>query len=220
MKIESGAHAQAPQGQHSDVGEWQSAITIQNVSREESTRPSALSRAISAFLSAVLLLGFAMTAEAIPFAYVPNTNANTVTVIDLATNAIVATIPVGTAPSGVAVNAEGTRVYVSNAGGGTVSVINAVTNTVSASITVGSLPRNLILVPNNAVGPELWVANEGSSTITHRHGAEHRQNHVERGTEPARYGPSPPMGCKCWSHRMRGSTSYPSPTVRSNRSCP
>jgi DNA-binding beta-propeller fold protein YncE len=45
-----------------------------------------------------------------------------VSVIDLGTNAVTATIPVGSSPSDVAVSA--TRAYVANSGANTVSVID------------------------------------------------------------------------------------------------
>jgi YVTN family beta-propeller protein len=64
-------------------------------------------------------------------------------VIDAATNAVVATVPVGNGPFGVAVNPAGTRVYVANlfeGPPGTVSVIDAATNAVVATVTVGDLP--------------------------------------------------------------------------------
>ena len=50
-------------------------------------------------------------------------------------------IPVGSAPEGLAVTPDGSKVYVANGGEGTVSVIATATNTVTGSpITVGSQP--------------------------------------------------------------------------------
>ena len=63
--------------------------------------------------------------------------ANTVSVINTATNTVTATITVGTYPYGVSVSPDGSKVYVANNGDGTVSVINTATNTVTATITVG-----------------------------------------------------------------------------------
>lgn len=48
---------------------------------------------------------------------------NTMSVIDGATNAVVATIAVGALPSDVAVSPDSSRVYVTNSGDHTVSVI-------------------------------------------------------------------------------------------------
>ena len=61
-------------------------------------------------------------AGAVPFAYISNSGSNTVSVIDTATNTVTANVAVGAEPTGVAVNAFGTRVYVTNEGSGTVSV--------------------------------------------------------------------------------------------------
>ena len=58
-------------------------------------------------------------------------------VIDTATDTVVATVPVGQAPIGVAVHPAGTYAYVTNRGDGSLSVIDARTNTVSATIGVG-----------------------------------------------------------------------------------
>ena len=60
--------------------------------------------------------------------YVANRGNNTVSVID-ATNTVIATIPVGLAPFGVAVTPDGSKVYVTNLNN-TVSVIATATNTV------------------------------------------------------------------------------------------
>jgi YVTN family beta-propeller protein len=54
-----------------------------------------------AALCAALALGLALSsrpAEAAPFAYVANSSSNTVSVIDTASNTVVATIPVGSHP--------------------------------------------------------------------------------------------------------------------------
>jgi YVTN family beta-propeller protein len=62
--------------------------------------------------------------------------------IDTATNAVTATIPVGWEPYGVASSPDGSQLYVANAADNTVSVINTATNTpVTASpIPVGTTP--------------------------------------------------------------------------------
>ena len=60
--------------------------------------------------------------------------------IDPATSAVTATIPVGSFPNGVAVNHIGSAVYVTNAGGNSVSVINPVTDQVTSTIAVGGEP--------------------------------------------------------------------------------
>jgi YVTN family beta-propeller protein len=67
-------------------------------------------------------------------AYITNQSSNDVSVIHTATNKVVATIPVGTFPFGVAVTQDGSKVYVANRGSGTVSVIATATNTVLTTI--------------------------------------------------------------------------------------
>src|SRR5258708_6430333 len=73
-------------------------------------------------------------------AYITNQGSNTVSVIDTATNAVSATIPVGINPIGVAVNPDGSKIYVANLNARTVSVIDKVTNIVITTIPVGSQP--------------------------------------------------------------------------------
>ena len=69
--------------------------------------------------------------------YVANFNSNTVSVIDGATNTVIATIPVGINPAGVDVNPLTDRIYVANRLSDTVSVIDGVINTVIATVPVG-----------------------------------------------------------------------------------
>src|ERR1700722_1947081 len=75
------------------------------------------------------------------FAYVTNGGDDTVIVISLATNTIVATIPVGMQPEGIAITPNGKFAYVANQLGATenISVIDLSTNTVSATIDLGTV---------------------------------------------------------------------------------
>jgi YVTN family beta-propeller protein len=59
--------------------------------------------ALFAIILAMVLALAAFPAEAAPFAYVANLIAGSVSVIDTANNTVVATIPVGSGPFGVAV---------------------------------------------------------------------------------------------------------------------
>jgi YVTN family beta-propeller protein len=74
-----------------------------------------------------------------PFAYVTNSGSGTVSVIATATNAVVATVPVGAAPFGVAITPNGAFAYVTfnNINSNTVPVIATATNTVVATVAVG-----------------------------------------------------------------------------------
>jgi YVTN family beta-propeller protein len=78
--------------------------------------------------------------------------------INPATHAVVDQIPVGSAPTAVAVT--GQDVWVTNGGYGTVSQINTAANKVVQTIPVGTVPVAI------ADGPSgVWVANEGDDTV-------------------------------------------------------
>jgi YVTN family beta-propeller protein len=78
--------------------------------------------------------------------------------IDPATHAVVQRIPVGPAPTAVAIT--GQDVWVANSGAGTVSRISAVADRVVDTITVGNLP---VAIAAGSGG--VWVANEGDDTV-------------------------------------------------------
>lgn len=82
-----------------------------------------------------------------PFAYVTNNQSLTVSVIDTATNTVVATVPVGFGPVGVAVAPNGSRVYVANGGSG-VAVIDTATNTVVVDVALIGFAQRVAVVPN------------------------------------------------------------------------
>jgi YVTN family beta-propeller protein len=94
---------------------------------------------LRALIVPVFLIVLANPVAAAPFAYIANSDSDTVSVIDVATRIVVATVPVGRGPSGVAANVPGTRVYVLNALDNTVSVIDAGTRAVIATVGVGYL---------------------------------------------------------------------------------
>ncbi|MEY4926351.1 MAG: hypothetical protein RI894_787, partial [Bacteroidota bacterium] len=75
------------------------------------------------------------------YAYIPHYISNTVSVINTATNAVVATVAVGNGPYGLSVSPDGSRIYVANQNSNTVSVINTATNAVVATVAVGSSPN-------------------------------------------------------------------------------
>jgi YVTN family beta-propeller protein len=67
----------------------------------------------------------------------------TVSVIDVATNAVIATIPVGAQPYCVAITPNGKHVYVANVVSNAVSVIDTMTHTVVATVPVGNGPSGV-----------------------------------------------------------------------------
>lgn len=84
----------------------------------------------------------------------------TVSVIDTATNTVIATVNVGSYPRGVAITPDGTKVYVTNSYSDYISVIDTATDTIATNVSVGIgttafgqfigfLPKNhVILVAN------------------------------------------------------------------------
>ena len=125
---------------------------------------SSLSRGLFFQVVGLLLLGVLATASwAAPNAYVANSGSGTVSVIDTATDAVVATVTVGTSPDGVAVSPDGSRVYVASSGRGTVSVIDTATDTVAGTVNVGTFPVGVAVSPD---GSRVYVANLGSGTVS------------------------------------------------------
>jgi YVTN family beta-propeller protein len=78
--------------------------------------------------------------------------------IDQATHAVVAQIPVGSAPTAVAVT--GQDVWVTNSGDGTVTRVSAAAGRAVERIQVGNIP-----VAIAAGSDAVWVANEGDGTV-------------------------------------------------------
>jgi YVTN family beta-propeller protein len=101
--------------------------------------------------------------SAAPSVFVTNSKGNSVSVIDSATNAVTATVHVGSGPLGAAITPNGHFVYVSNHGSNNVSVINAATNTVVATVAVGLQPIGTAIAPN---GQDVYVANHGLNNVS------------------------------------------------------
>ncbi len=106
----------------------------------------------------------AVSAEARPFAYVavrvPNPN---VSVIDTASNTLVATIPVadGFSLSYVAITPDGSRAYVTS-GTNNISVIDTATNTVAATVPAGTSSNGIAITPD---GRRAYVTNGAGTNI-------------------------------------------------------
>ena len=86
-----------------------------------------------------------------------------VLVIDTATHAQVAAIPVGQIPVAIAISPDGNSAYVTNLTNNNVSVIDTATNTVVATVPVGAFPRALAFT---ADGASLYVTNYNSNSIS------------------------------------------------------
>jgi YVTN family beta-propeller protein len=86
-----------------------------------------------------------------PKAYVGNFKDNTVSVIDTAAGAVVATIPVAPGPHGMTMTTDGRWVYVSSDGASVVSVIDTASDRVTGTIEVGKSPHGVTLVPGKGL---------------------------------------------------------------------
>ncbi|MEB9624542.1 YncE family protein, partial [Bacillus cereus] len=96
------------------------------------------------------------------FAYVTNLLSNNVSVINTGSNSVVATIPVGTAPIGIAITPDGDFVYVTNSSSSSnnVSVINTGSNSIVATVSVGTNPRSVAITPD---GDFAYVTNSSNN---------------------------------------------------------
>jgi gliding motility-associated-like protein len=100
------------------------------------------------------------------FAYICNSGDNTVSVISLASQKVVATIPVRASPNGEWISNDGLRVYTLNYPNGTASVISTVTNTVTQTIATGEGSYTIAESPN---GAQIYVTNvNGTVNVINR----------------------------------------------------
>jgi YVTN family beta-propeller protein len=79
-------------------------------------------------------------ALAAPFAYITNQGSHDVSVIDLATQQVVATVPVGRSPAGVVASSRTGRVFVSNPDSKTISVLDMRLQRVVDTLAAGEGP--------------------------------------------------------------------------------
>ncbi len=95
--------------------------------------------------------------------YVANQDANTVSVIDGATDTVIDTVNVGSSPACVGVNPATNRIYVANYLGNSVSVIDGATNAVVKTIPVGSDPNGVAV---NPATNRIYVANYNDNNVS------------------------------------------------------
>ena len=95
--------------------------------------------------------------------YVANQDADTVSVIDGATDTVIATVNVGSSPACVGVNPATNRIYVANYLSNNVSVIDGATNTVVKTIAVGSDPNGVAV---NPATNRIYVANYNNNNVS------------------------------------------------------
>lgn len=114
------------------------------------------------FLIVVALVLTAPAANSAPFAYIPNYQTNTISVVDIATNSETTTIALANTPISILVNPAGTRVYVTYLDSNIVSVIDTANNTVTGNVTglFGKEPRVHAINPD---GSRLYLASHNNS---------------------------------------------------------
>jgi YVTN family beta-propeller protein len=119
-------------------------------------------RALSRFLiGAVLAALVSLAAQAAPFAYIANSWSNSLSVIDTATNAVIATVPLGGVNGGGgAVDTAGTRFYVRRDSG--IAVFDTTTRTVIASIPLSGFLQGVAVNPSDT---RVYVANQEPSSV-------------------------------------------------------
>src|SRR5437879_8760835 len=120
------------------------------------------------WLAGVVVFTGAAGASAAPFAYITNEGdpyvSNDVSVLDTATNTVVATVPaVGRYPEGVAVTPNGAYVYVGTENDDSGTVIATATNTVVTKVPVGHSPVGVAVTPD---GTRVYVENFGERTVS------------------------------------------------------
>ncbi|SEF26736.1 plastocyanin/azurin family copper-binding protein [Variovorax sp. NFACC27] len=97
-----------------------------------------------------------------PKAYVGNFKDSTVSVIDTASERVVATLPVAAGPDGIVLTPDGRTVFVSGSSAAAVSEIDAASDRVTRSVDVGKGPQGLAMT---ADGKWLLVAVNGDDRV-------------------------------------------------------
>src|SRR3990167_4225554 len=95
--------------------------------------------------------------------YVANQGANTVSVINAATEEVIATVNVGTAPFLPSATPDGKKVYITNKNSNNVSVIDTTTDTVLTTISVGAGPQGIAVSPD---GSKVYVINGDDASLS------------------------------------------------------
>ena len=88
---------------------------------------------------------------------------NAVSLLDLQTSTVVATIPTGRNPNYTVVTADGKRAYVSNSGEGTITEIDLESGHPLRTLEAGPVPEHMAMGPD---GAKLYVANVRSGTVS------------------------------------------------------
>jgi len=114
-------------------------------------------------LLALFLFSISSECYAASYAYIPNQDANTVSVIGHSANTVIETVDVGGSPTGVAVDVKGGYVYITNFADDTVSVISIPFHAETTRIPVGDGPLG---VACSSDGVYIYVANSLDDTVS------------------------------------------------------
>lgn len=97
-------------------------------------------------------------------AYVTDVGTDEVSVINIKTNAVTATVSVGNWPTGIAIDPAAHAAYVTNQKDNNVSVIDTATNTLTDTVIgVGAAPVSVVADP---AAHAVYVANAGGNTVS------------------------------------------------------
>ncbi len=99
-------------------------------------------------------------------AYIPNAGSNHISVVNIATNSVIASVPTpgGTGANGICVSKDASRVYIANTTSNNVTVLNTATNSVSYIPTPGGIGPHGICI--NSDGSRVYVGNIGSNNVS------------------------------------------------------
>lgn len=114
--------------------------------------------------------------------YCANYGTDNITIVDGATNGIIATVAAGAHPNALCYNSVNDRIYCANSGATTVSVIDGASNAVIATTTVGNTPLDLCY---NAQNNKVYCANQLSNSVSVLDGG----SNAVIATVPVGYGP-------------------------------
>ena len=97
------------------------------------------------------------------YALATHPNGGTLSVVDLTTFQVAATVQTGPLPNYAVASSDGTRVYVSNAGNNTVSEVDTERWVVRRNFVTGESPEHMVLSRD---GAHLYVANVDAGTVS------------------------------------------------------
>ena len=103
-----------------------------------------------------------ISVHAAPFAYVANERSGTVSIIDVATDAMVGDISAGKKPRGMTASIDGKRLFVSDQPASALQVVDIATRKITGKIDLGESPEGVYRSPD---GKWLAVAVEDDNSV-------------------------------------------------------